>query len=536
MRTIYYLLLTLIILICGCSQPGTEGWGDPSSITENPVKVSGTRFIDSYGRQVILSGVNKVNKNQQMNYTDKDSLGSYSHLADLGFNVIRLGIIWDGVEPEPGKFDEKYLDKIEERVKWAESNGIYVLLDMHQDLYSVLYSDGAPVWATLSENQPHVKGDVWSDSYFLSPAVQKAFDSFWANSPAPDGSGLQDHYAKMWKHIASRFANSKAVLGYDIMNEPFNGSQGNEVLPVILNGYAQLFAEETGKVLTPQELGEIWASEEKRFEALGRMKSSEKYSRVLDAATESCQQFEKNTLQPMYQKMSDAIREVDTTHILFLEHSYFGNTGIRSGIEPVKRKNGKTDPLVAYGPHGYDLLVDTKNYDSQSNERVGLIFNRMKETSERMNVPVLVGEWGAFSGNSESMAMNARYITGLIENLGFSNTYWAYYSGIESDLYFKSAIVRPFPHYTAGVLTSCSYDPATGNFTCSWDEAPEIKAPTVIFIPDLSSLDKKNIVITQGGSGSPEFRTSGKGRSGYVIIPVTGKQVSRTLTMKITSN
>ena len=101
------------------------------------------------------------------------------------------------------------------------------------------------------------------------------------------------------------------------------------------------YAEETGKVLSQNEVMAIWSDEELRFEALSRMQDAEKYARVLDVATELSQQFEKNTLQPMYQHVGEAIRKADTTHILFLEHAYFGNTGIRSGIEPVKGKTGK---------------------------------------------------------------------------------------------------------------------------------------------------------------------------------------------------
>ena len=53
---------------------------------------------------------------------------------------------------------------------------------MHQDLYSVLYADGAPKWATLTEGKPHKTGDIWSEAYMLSEAVQNAFDNFWANT------------------------------------------------------------------------------------------------------------------------------------------------------------------------------------------------------------------------------------------------------------------------------------------------------------------------------------------------------------------
>ena len=129
-------------------------------------------------------------------------------LRDWGMNVIRLGIIWDGLEPEPGVYDDAYLAAMDQRVAWAANHGLYVFLDMHQDLYSVLYSDGAPEWATLTDDQPHIdRGDVWSDAYLTSPAIQRAFENFWANAPASDGLGIQDHYAAAWRHVAERYAD-----------------------------------------------------------------------------------------------------------------------------------------------------------------------------------------------------------------------------------------------------------------------------------------------------------------------------------------
>lgn len=525
-------LSVISLFLNGCNQDRNLNQSVRNDLEGGKISVDGTRFIDSFGRQIILSGINKVNKDQKMNYSDNDSASTFEQLSKWGFNVIRLGVIWDGVEPEPGKYDEKYLDKIEEKVNWAASNGIYVLLDMHQDLYSVSFSDGAPLWATLTENQPHATGGIWSDSYLMSAAVQKAFDNFWANKPAADGIGLQDHYANMWKHVARRFSNNKAVIGYDIMNEPFNGSQGTYILPQILTEYARLYAEETGKILSQNEVLSIWSDEQTRYEALSRMKDAAKYSRVLDVATELNQQFEKNTLQPMYQRVGEAIREADTSHILFLEHGYFGNTGISSGIEPVKRKNGQNDPLVAYGAHGYDLLVDTKNYDDQSNSRVEFIFSRINETSKRINAPVLVGEWGAFSGNSKSMASSAYFITKLFERFGFSNTYWAYYKGIDNNLYFNSSIIRPYPQYTGGTLTNYSFNNESGIFTCTWDESPEVSAPTVLYIPDIENMVRESITLNPERS-STVIQPIKNCKAGYIIIPVTGKSLSRTIEFKI---
>lgn len=541
MTRIIIVLSLFFVILNGCKQDQNINQSLLNDLAGGKISIEGTMFIDSFGRQVILSGINKVNKDKKMNYTDNDSLLSYEQLSKYGFNCIRLGLIWDGVEPEPGKYDEKYLDKIEERINWAAQNGIYVMLDMHQDLYGESFAegssmgDGAPRWATITENQPHITGNVWSDSYLISPAVQKAFDNFWANTPASDGMGLQDHYAKMWQHVARRFAGNNSVIGYDIMNEPFNGTPGTLIVPAILTEYAKLYAEETGKILSESEVLAMWSDEESKFEALKRLQDADKYARVFDAGRELNQEFEKTVLQSMYQRVANSIREVDTASILFIEHAYFGNTGISSGIEAPKKLNGEKDNLVAYAAHGYDLLVDTKNYDEQSYSRVEHIFSRINETSKRINLPVIVGEWGALSGNSQAMSSSASFIVGLFERFGFSNTYWAYYNGIEQDHYFRSSLIRPFPQYTGGRLSNYRFNRETNQFSCTWEESPEVKASTVIYIPDIENMVRESISLNPERS-STVIQSIKNSNAGYLIIPVTGKSLSRTIEFKINNN
>lgn len=412
------------------------------------ISVEGRQFVMSSGQPLILKGINLVNKDPRMNYIPDDTSGLFDKFRAWGFNCIRLGIFWDGAEPEPGKFDEKYIDKVEELVIRAGKRGIYVMLDMHQDLFGRAFGngnpglgDGAPPWATLTDGLPHATGVIWSDSYLISPAVKRAFDNFWNNKPASDGIGIQDHYARLWKHIASRFAGNPAVIGYDIMNEPFNGSGGAVILPVILKEYAILLAEETGKVLSEEEITGIWSDEDKRIEALEFLEDPVRYARVIDAARELNAEFERNSLRSMYQRVADEIRKVDQTHILFLEHAYFANTGILTAIDPVKKQDGTRDPLIAYAAHGYDLLTDTKQVDAQSSGRFDLIFSRIHDASTRMNVPVLIGEWGAFHGDTEGLAQAARFILDLFDKYEFSHTYWAYYPGIVDERYFRENFI-----------------------------------------------------------------------------------------------
>lgn len=523
----YSLVLLMLLLLFSCNQ------SDKIAQNKGFVSIEGQKFVDSFGRQIIFSGTNYISKNPNEKYIPQHNQEIFEQFKSWGFNCIRLGIIWDGLEPEPGVYNEEYMKEIDKRIEWAAKNGIYVFLDMHQDLYGSKFSDGAPEWATLDNGQPHYSGAVWSDSYLISPAVQTAFDNFWKNSPAPDGVGIQDHYSNLWKHLAQRYANNTTVIGYDIMNEPFMGTAANQILPLMLGSYAQVFAQETGK--TPpsaEELVAMWGGEESRMEALDFISTRERFSKVVDAAYEVNAAFEKNELQSMYQKVANAIREVDTYHILFLNHSYFANTGVSSAIEPTKLADGTTDPLVAYAAHGYDLVVDTKEVDSPSYERVEFIFDRINETGKRMNVPVLIGEWGAFNGKSTKMIETAQQVVNLFEGFNFSNTYWCHYNGIENDPYFSEAVIRPFPMFISGNLVSYNYNSGTGDFTCNWNESAESTEPTVIYVPNLRNQLGNDIEVNPAAE-QIVFEYCEKSNAGRLLIAPTGKNEKRTLIFKL---
>ncbi len=497
------------------------------------LSINGQSFVDGSGRQVILNGLNYISKDPNENYIRNDGPELFERFKNYGFNVIRLGIIWDGLEPEPGKYNEEYLAEIDQRIKWAAENEIYVFLDMHQDLYGSKFSDGAPEWATMDEGKPHYTGSVWSDSYLISPAVQTAFDNFWKNTPASDGVGIQDHYANLWKHIAKRYVNNTTVIGYDIMNEPFMGSTANDIMPLMLSGFAQVFAEETGtEPPAADELANMWADEETRLEALKFIESKDRYSRVIDGVYELNAAFERNELQQMYQKVAKAIREVDNNHILFLEHSYFSNTGVSSAIEPTKLSDGTTDPLVAYAAHGYDLVVDTKEVENPSYERVEFIFDRIRQTGERMNVPVLIGEWGAYHGKSIKMVETAQHVVNLFESYGFSNTYWCYYDDIEQYPYFRLALIRPFPQRVNGSLISYDFNFKTGEFVASWEELGKNTEPSIIYVPELRNV-LVNEVNLNPFTDEIIFDYSDKTNAGKLHISPLGKDTKRTLSFVI---
>jgi endoglycosylceramidase len=162
----------------------------------------------------------------------------------LGFDVVRLVLNWSQLEPKPGRYSATYLDRVAQVVGWARQQGIYVILDMHQDQYSRYIvpaskgsapsgctpsggGDGAPAWAVLDDGKP---GCALFGIDELNPAESAAFANFWQNAKvrAPQGqapgTGLQDHFIGGLATLGRRFENDPAVLGYELMNEPQPGS------------------------------------------------------------------------------------------------------------------------------------------------------------------------------------------------------------------------------------------------------------------------------------------------------------------------
>ena len=111
-------------------------------------KPTGERvFIEvENNREVFFHGVNAIVKGfpylPEINTFDIDtSLSKEDHetLADLGVNVYRLGSMWKGLEPTRGRYEEEYMQGLNQIINEAEQYGIYTLLDMHQVPFLLLY-------------------------------------------------------------------------------------------------------------------------------------------------------------------------------------------------------------------------------------------------------------------------------------------------------------------------------------------------------------------------------------------------------------
>jgi endoglycosylceramidase len=187
---------------------------------------AGRWITDPQGRVLLPHGLNMVNKVKPYapagtGFGDDDA----RFLARNGLNIVRLGVIYTAVEPQPGVYDDAYLAGIAKTVATLGKRGVYSLLDFHQDQYNERFQgEGFPDWAVQDDGLPALPKNGFPGNYPTMPALQRAFDHLWANSPGPGGVGLADRFASAWQHVAERFNGNANVIGYDLFNEPWPGT------------------------------------------------------------------------------------------------------------------------------------------------------------------------------------------------------------------------------------------------------------------------------------------------------------------------
>ncbi|WP_157931017.1 cellulase family glycosylhydrolase [Mycobacteroides abscessus] len=199
-------------------RPGAQA-GIPSSPggTAPLITTTGNWLTNSQGQVTVLRGLNVVDITPPLQTPSANGFGAddAAFLAANGFNVVRLGVDWSLLQPQPGVYDDAYLASIKQTVQTLSEHGIVSLLDMHENV--------GPDWATGGPLPPSTL--PFPDSVFLDPAKNAALDKFWGNANDPNGVGLQNNYAQMMQHLSNYFNGDPAVLGIEIMNEPLPGNQ-----------------------------------------------------------------------------------------------------------------------------------------------------------------------------------------------------------------------------------------------------------------------------------------------------------------------
>ncbi|MBN2211664.1 MAG: cellulase family glycosylhydrolase [Sedimentisphaerales bacterium] len=471
--------IAIPLLLFGCRGVTAE----PDVTDKIPaITIKDGRFIDAQGGEVILNGIN-IGFGSHTGPDDTFKIfwehgreEAFQRIRQWGFNCVRLPIFWAGVEPTCGRYDEAFLKQVDEKIAWAKKYDLYVILDMHQDLWGVGVpgARGAPPWALPAKDTPHLhEAAFWGMAYLESPRVQAAFDAFWANRKGPDGVGIQDRYALAWRHLAQRYVDEPAVIGYDLMNEPFQGS----VLPgVILGSAAQMANELQKKGITLDA-----ATPTERIELIHNIIQDDPnlYRQWLAMVDAPLKLSDAMLITPMYQRVAREIRSIDSHRLIFTTTPITANMGIASGVGRINSIDGQPDPGQVLAPHAYHEVPDI----------LQLTVERLVAHAKGLNVPLFVGEWGNLE-NIDAMYQRdplpgARLFRNMMETNKFSAAYWSYQNDLDHRPSFPGIIARPYPQRIAGELIGYDYCDDSRIFTCYWQIKPAVAGESVIFIPEV---------------------------------------------------
>ncbi|MDP8257052.1 MAG: cellulase family glycosylhydrolase [Candidatus Alcyoniella australis] len=243
MRRRALLALLLPVLIAACFQgyapldqdePIDVAVQPTAGSMAGPLYVCGERLCDSLGREVLLRGVNVGSAGLVPPFAMLDDVAWLDPLFDWGLNAIRINVVWEAVEPQPGVYDQDYLARVESLVDAAAQRGLWVVIDWQSQLYGrALWGAGAPQWALPAGVEPFA-GEAPHDwyLYYLRDEVIEAYGLFYADA-ALRQSELAAHLM-----LAQRLADRENVVGYELQSQPYAAPLDHAfVHGVLLNYY-----------------------------------------------------------------------------------------------------------------------------------------------------------------------------------------------------------------------------------------------------------------------------------------------------------
>jgi endoglycosylceramidase len=389
---------------------------------------------DAQGRELILHGLNTSGSAKfdtaHMPWI-KESDVDREH-TQFGFNTVRFLIFWGAMEPEEGVYNEHYLAEVKKRVEWYTSRHMYVVFDMHQDVFGYGVGDnGAPAWAAANDAIiKHLVPNKWPWwMKNLEPKIIKSYVQFFTYKKHKN---RQQHYIACWQKVAGMFKDNPYVLGYDLMNEP----HGGKIIKTLAGG------------------------------------------------------FERRQLSAMYKRLIPAIRSVDTAHYIFFEPRSFGvNFGMPSHL-PKVYDTPANNPKLVYSAHCYLKFVDIGgDYKPKHVKELPHWFAVRDKELKKQQCPLMIGEFG-LSPQKKDFDAYLRDLHRMADERHASWSYWSNDHGGWSPLKADNSptpilpeLLRVFPQATAGRLMHYSYDPATKIFEMDFTSNAAINAPTEIAVP-----------------------------------------------------
>jgi endoglycosylceramidase len=452
-------LLLLLTILCANAQK-QQFKVDPST----------QYFVDELGRVRLFHGVNAVYKvppyiPETNSFTPQTSLSAkdIALMSDWGFNVVRLGVMWPGVEPAPGHVNVTYLNEMRALVDRLGDAGIYTIVDFHQDVLSNRFcGEGVPDWSVGldAEREPfagpvgpvlhNVPGTVHPNVseclerpfglYYFSAQASAAFQRLYDNV-----DGFQDALVGYWGAVAAAFAESPNVLGYELINEPWCGDYLRDP-SLLLPGVA-----------------------------------------------------DKRNLAPMYRRLNGAIRQHDAERIVFFENSLLDLTA-KTGFTPATTPGGvDAQDRQALSYHIYcgpDDKQGDPRYIGLCNVENDYFYANAMDDVQRIGAGAFLTEFGAVANATTGVEM-IDHLLDLADRHIQSWAYWAYKlfgdfttQGSGESMFASdgsaetnklASLTRTYATAIAGVPTLHRYSTRTGHFALHYNASASIDAPTQVY-------------------------------------------------------
>lgn len=446
----------------------------------------GPYLRDSNGSVVILHGVNAVYKHppfelypapgKPWNFSSSDA----QRIAALGFNVVRLGILWQGLEPgtggpnqpsictpgppgHPHMFNsavaDAYLSQVAKTVDLLGKYHIYTLLDMHQDVYNQVFGgEGAPAWAVCTNPVPIFKlPGRWSTNY-ANPGLDVAVSHFWSNNVI---GNLQGEYDHVWSVVASYFKNNPWIVGYDPYNEPFSrevtvddATVFDSQLECFYTGRAHPGALETGEATT-------------------------------------CP-----STDPAY-GVIPTIESADPNHLVFIEPDIYTTSGKRPNLLGPMNYRSLVFNFHVYCSHRSPRTGAPTSLKECVNQQI-VAMGRRQQERVRLSTPAQPGgpAWfmSEFGATRNLALLTAVTANADALNLGWSYWAWKYYNdptgSSQESLVSNSGKLEPsasvlsrtYPQVVSGIPVGYYFDPTTGTFSLTFSPLRNVHTPTSIFV------------------------------------------------------
>ncbi|MEU8032859.1 cellulase family glycosylhydrolase [Streptomyces sp. NPDC049099] len=404
-------------------------------------------LTDEHGRVLTLRGWNiedKANRGEKALTAITER-----HFRDMrarGFDFARLLVFWDDLEPQPGRYSQTYLRKIERLLNWAARYDIKVVIDAHQDVFGPAFGHrGIPEWATRTDGLPFTAHpDDWFAEYF-EPAVQRAFTHLYQDQD------LQRAQARAWRVLAGRFAHHPAVLGYDLINEPMGELQQGEDLPT------------------------------------------------------AARRIEHDQLTPMYNRLADSVRSADPDAWVFVEPTPVVGEGVPTGLGRIDDPkvvyaphfyNAAMEAGADYDPGaGWIETYEHAVTEYPKRYKVPIVVGEWGPPNS--SLPNMKQFY------RDAMRSLGRYSSGWA---GYVWCYGGGYCAVDDSGAFrthKELTAQPYAESVAGAIRSASYNPDDAEYRLTYRAAPRGLRLTELSLPSRAwrITTDGNAVVLRRASG-----------------------------------